>query len=425
MRVLTKTSYYYLLLSAVVFLLGGINFYWIMQQEIYDEVDDQLFTDKENILAFIRQNNRLPSVTSGISEAILVKEANPASPTLEKLADTLIYSSYDEEYVYFRRLTFTAYQDGRPYEYTILKSLTDFEDLFESTMLAMGVIFVLLLVGLVFINYYINKFIWRHFYDTLSKIKRYSLAKDPPLQLTPTSTREFQELNAVLEAMTHKMHRDYLNLKEFTENASHEIQTPLAIVNNKLELIMQSDALSQQQAQLLQELYAPINRLGRLNKTLILLTRIENQEFSEQEELPLHSLVKEQLEQLQEMIGMRELVVEPPLLEPVYRRMNRGLAEILISNLLVNAIRHNHTGGSISISLTPRQLCIKNTGEAYAGATTEQYFTRFTSGHQAPESLGIGLALVKKICEHYALVPSYTYSEGQHILCIYFPPTAG
>ncbi|AHM62691.1 histidine kinase [Flammeovirgaceae bacterium 311] len=95
MRVLTKTSIYYLLVAIVVFLVGGISFYLIMQQEIYDEVDDQLFTDKENIITFIRQHNRLPNVTSGISEAIIVKEAARVQPMIEELADTLIYSSYD------------------------------------------------------------------------------------------------------------------------------------------------------------------------------------------------------------------------------------------------------------------------------------------------------------------------------------------
>ncbi|AHM62690.1 histidine kinase [Flammeovirgaceae bacterium 311] len=286
-------------------------------------------------------------------------------------------------------------------------------------MLAMGWIFLLLLIGLVLINYYINKFIWRHFYDTLNKIKRYSLSKYTPLQLKHTSTKEFQELNEVLLAMTDKMYRDYLNLKEFTENASHEIQTPLAIVNNKLELFMQSDTLNQQQAQMLEEIWAPINRLGRLNKTLILLTRIENQEFREQEDLPFHKLVAEQLDQLQEMISMKEINLLPATLAPVHININRGLAEILVSNLLVNAVRHNYPGGSIAVSLSGEKLCIKNTGEEKA-ASTEQYFTRFKSGGGTPESLGIGLALVKKICDLYNLKPSYQYAAGEHILCIHF-----
>lgn len=419
MRVLTKTSLYYLLVSVVVFLVGGTSFYWIMQSEIYDEVDDQLFTDKENIIEFIRQHNRLPNVTSGISEAIIVKEAKQVNPTLEELADTLIYSSYDEEYVYFRRLTFTTYQNSKPYEYTILKSLTDFEDLFESTMLAMGWIFLLLLIGLVLINYYINKTIWQPFYDILSKIKRYSLSKYTPLQLKPSSTKEFQELSDVLLIMTDKIYRDYLNLKEFTENASHEIQTPLAIVNNKLELFMQAENLTQQQARMLEDMYTPLNRLGRLNKALILLTRIENQEFTEQENLPLHTLVAEQLEQLQEMINMHGIASLSKELAPVNINVNRGLAEILISNLLVNAIRHNQAGGSIDVSLNKERLCIKNTGEARA-TSTEQYFTRFKSGSNEGDSLGIGLALVKKICELYSLKPTYEYTDGRHILCIFF-----
>ena len=424
MRLLTKTSLYYLLVSLVVFLVGGLSFYKIMQNEIYDEVDDQLYTDKENIFEYIRENNRLPNVTSGISEAIIVRKADTVNPTIEDLGDTLIFSTYDQEYVAFRRLTFTAYQNGQPYEYTILKSLIDFQDLFESTMLAMGWILLLLLVGLGLVNYFINQYIWRHFYETLNTVKRYSLSQYSPLQLVRSSTTEFQELNEVLQGMTDKIHSDYFNLKEFTENASHEIQTPLAIMNSKLELFMQAEDLTQQQAKMLEDMYASTSRLSRLNKSLILLTRIENREFREQEQVPFHELLQEQLEQLREMADMRGLALPPPELEPVYINMNRGLAEVLVSNLLVNAIRHNHEGGHIQVLLQKEKLCVSNTGEALIGPA-DKLFGRFMSGDNASGSLGIGLALVKRICDLYGLAPSYRYTDGTHRLCIAFPQKQG
>ena len=417
MRLLTKTSLYYLFVSFVVFLVGGISFYKIMQTEIYDEVDDQLFTDKENILAYIREHDRLPNVTSGISEAIIVREAEAVMPTMEELADTLIFSKYDEEYIPFRYLRFTAYQNDKPYEYTILKSLIDFQDLFESTMLAMGWIFLLLLTGLGAVNYLINKSIWRHFYQTLHKVKRYSLSRHAPLQLTESSTREFQELNEVLLAMTQKIQNDYINLKEFTENASHEIQTPLAIVNSKLELFMQSESLTQKQARMLEEMYAATKRLSRLNKSLILLTRIENREFKEQEAVPLHEVVGEQLGLLEEMIAMYGLEVAHSDLEPTYVNMSRGLAEILVSNLLVNAIRHNQEGGQICVLLQKGTFCVRNTGEALQ-EPADKLFGRFMSGSNTAGSLGIGLALVKKICDVYNMGSTYRFEDGEHCLCI-------
>ncbi|MFT2010553.1 HAMP domain-containing sensor histidine kinase [Pontibacter sp. 13R65] len=421
MRVLTKTSLYYLLVSVVVFLVGSVVFYKQLQFEIYDEVDDQLFTDKENILQYIREHNRLPNVTSGISEAILVREAPSTDLILEGLSDTLIYSTYDEENIPFRRLTFTAYQHGKPYEYTILKSLTDFQDLFESTIIAMGWIFLMLLLGLVSVNYSINRFTWRHFYDTLNKIKQYSLTRYSPLKLKPSNTTEFQELNEVLVAMTDKIYNDYLNLKEFTENASHEIQTPLAVVSNKMELFMQSDNLTPQQARMLEEMASSISRLARLNKSLILLTRIENQEFQEQERLPLHELLEEQLEQLQEMIDLMGLRLEaPPALDPVWLMMNRGLAEVMLSNLLLNAIRHNHPGGTICLDLNTRGLTILNSGEAINGPP-EHLITRFMSSSNVSGSMGIGLALVKRICDLHHLRLSYTYADHKHQLSILFP----
>ncbi|WP_276495733.1 sensor histidine kinase [Pontibacter litorisediminis] len=419
MRILTKTSLYYLLVSLVVFAVGGTVFYLSLREEIYDEVDDQLFTDKENIIAYIQKYDRLPNVTSGISEAILVKEGNADNLVMEHLRDTLIYSTYDEEYIPFRQLTFTAYRQGKPYEYTILKSLMDFDDLTESTVLAMIWIFILLLVGLAFVNYYTNKYTWRHFYDTLARIKGYSLSQQQPLTLKKSTTKEFEELNQVLHSMTHKIHSDFLNLKEFTENVSHEIQTPLAIVSSKVELFMQSEHLDEEQARLLSDMYGALNRLARLNKSLILLTRIENREFTAEEQVPLHKLLQEQLAHLQEVISMRELDVQVEELEEVHLHMNSGLTDVLLQNLLNNAIKHNYPGGSIKVLLNRQKLCIRNTGDAPQDQP-EQLFSRFRTGHDAVGSLGIGLALVKKICDLYGLIPKYNYSNGEHSLCIYF-----
>ncbi|OKL41683.1 sensor histidine kinase [Pontibacter flavimaris] len=419
MRVLTKTSLYYLLVSLVVFAVGGTVFYLTLREEIYDEVDDQLFTDKENIIAYIRQYDRLPNVTSGISEAIHVRKANPEKLVMEQLKDTLIFSSYDEEFIPFRQLTFTAYRQGEPYEYTIFKSVMDFEDLTESTVLAMVWIFLLLLVGLVFVNYYINKYTWRHFYGTLAKLKSYTLSQHQPLALRQSNTREFEELNQVLQSMTGKIHNDYLNLKEFTENVSHEIQTPLAIASSKLELFMQSENITEEQALLLSDMYSALNRLARLNKSLILLTRIENREFSVEERVPLHRLLQEQLAHLQEIIAMRELEVRQEELDEAYLHMNSGLADVLLQNLLNNAIKHNKPGGSIKVLLNSQKLCIRNTGDAPQDQP-EKLFGRFQTGHDAVGSLGIGLALVKKICDIYGLIPKYNYTNGEHSLCIYF-----
>ena len=419
MRVLTKTSLYYLVVSAVVFLLGGVSFYKILEEEIYDEVDDQLFTDKVNIIEFIRTHNRLPSVTSGISEAILVKEVQFSTPVLEALSDTMIYSTYDEEHIPYRQLTFTTNQNGRYYQYTILKSLMDLDDLLESTILAMAWIFLLLLTGLAAVNYFVNKHTWRHFYDTLDRVKRYSLSQHEPILLQESSTKEFQELNDVLNSMTRKIHSDYLNLKEFTENASHEIQTPLAIVSSKLELLMQSNNLDQDQAKLLTDMQASISRLARLNKSLILLTRIGNREFKEIESIPLHEIVAEQLEQLQEVIEIHQLTLCPPAITTVFKHMNRGLAEVLVSNLLLNAVRHNKPGGEILVSLKKEELCIMNSGEEL-DEPTDKLFERFMSGNGTTGSLGIGLALVSRICELYHMIPVYSYSNGKHSLCIKF-----
>ena len=213
MRILTKTSLYCLIVSVVVFLLGGLSFYKILQTEISDEVDDQLFTDKENIIEYIRRHNELPSVTSGISEAILVKELSDGVKVIEALSDTLIYSAYDEEFIPFQKTIVHSLPRRKAisvYHPQIPDGLRG--TLFESTMLAMAWIFLLLLIGLAGVNYFVNKYTWLNFYDTLHRAKRYSLTQREPLYLSPTKTREFRELDRIMQAMTKKIHNDYINI---------------------------------------------------------------------------------------------------------------------------------------------------------------------------------------------------------------------
>ena len=219
--------------------------------------------------------------------------------------------------------------------------------------------------------------------------------------------------------MTDKIHNDNLNMKEFTENVSHEIQTPLAIVNSKLELFMQSGNLAPTEAKLLEEMHHSVSRLASLIKSLILLTRIENREFKENENIPMHELLSEQTEQLQEIIEMHGLTLEQTIDQPVFVQMNRGLAEVLVSNLLINSIQHNQENGKIIITLDQQKLCLKNTGEEIKEGG-RNIFGRFVSGSKRTDSLGIGLALVSRICSVYNMRPDYSFADGMHILCIYF-----
>ena len=237
--------------------------------------------------------------------------------------------------------------------------------------------------------------------------------------LEETNINEFAELNSAVDSMTKKASRDYNEIKSFTENASHEIQTPLAIILSKLELLSQSETLKEEQMNIIQTIAETTNRLSKLNQSLILLTKIDNRQFRETTPVDISALIIHHLNNYEELLHAKEIKLAKEIQPGVMVSMNETLAEILIINLLSNAIKHNVEKGIINIKLTSNVLSVSNTGNK-PDTPPSVYFERFKKGSDSNESLGLGLSIVKKICEAYSFGVDYNYSEMLHKISINF-----
>ena len=229
-------------------------------------------------------------------------------------------------------------------------------------------------------------------------LQRFDVQRNSKLRFLFSNVDEFNTLNNELIRLTDKVTRDYRNLREFTENMSHETQTPLAIIRSKLEIIMQSDNLTPEQMNQVRSALDSVNRLSKMNRGLILLTRIENEQYAEEQHVPLGKLIRKQLGDLDMFIESRELKVRDEIDERVFLLMNPYLADILITNLLSNAIKYNKEGGELLVRLTASELVVGNSGDPLP-IPGSQIFERFKKGNQA-DSVGLGLAIVKRICDH-------------------------
>ena len=236
--------------------------------------------------------------------------------------------------------------------------------------------------------------------------------------MTHTRTYEFKELNQFLEKMTNKALDDYRSLKEFSENASHELQTPLAIIRGKLELLMET-RIDEKQASLIEGIQNAVQKLSAVNQSLILLTKLENQEYPVKEKMNFSHFVKGEIESFRELIEMKSLSLTTKIEPEVYLNLNPVLADILFTNLFTNAIRHNLMNGSIDVTLSSSGLSVKNTGDPPKVATQE-LFKRFKKDKQSSESTGLGLAIVKQICDLNNFTAGYEYTSGLHELSIRF-----
>ena len=277
----------------------------------------------------------------------------------------------------------------------------------------------LLLIVLFIINRFILGKLWYPFYNTLHELKRFNVNNRTTLNTTSSTIDEFKELNNAVSEMSGRVLKDYDALKSFTENASHEIQTPLAIIQSKLELLIQADNFSGIQMQYLQTVQDEVDRLSKLNQSLLLLTKIENYQFQDTSSVNIGDILIKLLNNYEELILAKHIRLIQSIKEECILIVNETLAKILVSNLITNAIKHNLEEGIIEIILTKESLIISNSGLPLT-TPPEELFERFKKGRINTDSLGLGLSIVKKIADQYSFSVSYTYIQPSHIIMVQF-----
>jgi signal transduction histidine kinase len=299
------------------------------------------------------------------------------------------------------------------YQVKIYKSTTPTDQLVERVTLMMTLMVILFLAGIFILNRFIFASLWKDFFEAIEKLKQFETSKEPVI-LGEQDIEEFDELKQVLEVMTRRLAKDYKELKEYTDHTTHELQTPLAVIKSKTELLIQSENLGASEMKCLQAINTSVNQLSRLNSTLTLITRIENRQFTEKEEIKFTELLDRHLELLEEHIGLRRIKVEKRYKDGgMVPLMDQGLADLLIANLLKNAIVHNIEGGNIILETRPGSLCIRNDGPPL-GFDQEELFTRFVRDTKRTGNFGLGLSLVKKVCDQYNFIIEYSFDNQQH-----------
>lgn len=412
MKLLNRISLSYIIVSLVFLIVAGCFFFFLFKTEVYEEVDEQLRDEKRNIERLIKYSDTIPYFYPGVNSQV---EIEPTISTLNirlQRKDTVIVHPYEGN-IAFRQWRYTLKLGDNNYIVMIRKSLIDLNDLSEKIIYSLIMGFVILLIGLILVNFLLIKSTFKPFYNTLNQLRKYSLNNSTGFIHSKTNTSEFIELNHTIELMIHRLEQDYKKIKEFTENASHEIQTPLAIIQNKLELLMQSDEINQFQAALIQSAYEAVDRLSRLNQSLILLTRIENKEFVAIERVDIGEITKNIILQMEEKLALKELKIKLIEHTPFFYNINKSLAEILISNLLSNAIRYTNAGNEIKINISNTQFIISNPGKPFS-VPPEKLFQRFFKLSSSSKSLGIGLSLVKTIADVHDLKITYFYNNSSH-----------
>lgn len=411
MKLFTRYNRIILLVVVTVFLLWSIVYYFLLKSILIHEVDEVMSHRKTRTERFVQQTGHLPVLDRmgevRVNYTLVKYPIKGIQSSFENL-----YDSLENSFGTFRKGVFTIPVKGQIYQVTLERPLGGTENLLITIIaVTLSTILVVLIISL-FINRIVLRTLWQPFYHTIAAMRSFKLGKVKEVKLPETTIEEFVFLGDNLKETIQKVEEEYQVLKEFTENASHELQTPLALIRSKLDLVIQREDLSEAQSEELREIYSAVKRLSRLSGSLLLLAKIENQQFEQTEAINLKKKIEEKVQQFQELWKNNELHVHCNLQEAIIES-NADLTDILLNNLLSNASRHNIVGGSIEISLKPNQFSVSNTG-GKKHLDSKRIFRRFYKENAHNDHNGLGLSIIKQICEQSHIQIAYFFETGKH-----------
>lgn len=408
----------HLLTGIFVILLGwAIVFYWGIMEEINDEVDDSLEDYSELVIIRSLAGKELPAHDNGSNNQYFLKEVD-ASYALSKEAicyrDSMIYIAEKGETEPARILT-TIFKDKdeRYYELSVYTPTIEKRDLKEAIFQLLIGLFVVLLITILVINVWVFHQSMKPFYILLDWLEKFRLGKKNDVLDNPTHTTEFRKLNEAVSRFASHSEEMFEQQKQFIGNASHEIQTPLAICQNRLEMLMEDETLSEQQMGEIAKTCQTLEYVSKLNKSLLLLSKIDNSQFASVEKVCLNEILYRYLDDYLEVYDYKGITLDVHEKNTFNITMNGTLAVVLITNLLKNAFVHNIYKGKIQIEITSSNIRFGNTGKD-EHLDEKHIFERFYQGSKKEGSTGLGLAIVDAICRQSQLSIQYQFVKGWH-----------
>ena len=406
MRFLTKINRSYLVLFVIILMISSVAGYFILTGIIRSAAKESLMQKKELIVAQIKETGEIPS----FYPILEVKKLDHASGRGSAFRRIMIQNRSEDEAEPYLEFEEELQIGGTWYSIRLRQSVFEQEDLVLIITLAFIIIISVSSGITLFLSRKINRTIWTDFEINLKAIEHFNLSGNKRISLVKSEIDEFDRLNRIIESMTDKLRADFRSLKEFTENASHEMQTPLSVALINLDEVLQQD-LNEVAFENTVTAIQALKRLSSLNQSLITLAKIENRQYLAENEILLNDLIKRKLHEFETLFEAKSLEVKYKEESGFRLAIHEQLADLLINNLLSNAVIHNLDHGSIQLTVGQDQIKICNTGKSIL-LHEEEIFNRFTKAES--QSLGLGLAIVKKICDTHHLEISY---HKDHLHC--------
>ena len=413
MKLLARTVRNYLIYSASLMLLSTPLFYYAIHELFIHDTDKVLFAHRKDFLESTGHIKSLEDLELFhlMNEEFVFRPAENLARA-DSLYTANLYDSGAGRWAPHRIFESNVVVLATNFRMQIRESMVSNSQLVSAIMIIQLIILTLLFIGLVFINRNLSQTIWKPFYIILDRLRKYRIDEDTALTLPESTTAEFRELNAAVAHLIERGRAAYRDQKEFTENASHELGTPLAICRTKLDLLAQTKELTEEQAELVGSLLEATDRIARLNKNLLLLSKIENRQFFESEPIDLLTVVTKALDAYKDQASGKNIFLKCNIGNNAVVSANPALFELIAFNLISNAIRHTPEDGTVIIQGSQDFLRTSNTGPVIQNP--EKIFQRFHRESRIALGSGLGLSIVKKACEVSGFAIEYAYNSDMH-----------
>ncbi|QHV95356.1 sensor histidine kinase [Spirosoma endbachense] len=411
MKLLYKTALY-LLLAAFPIALGGIfllNAY--IHRDMLHEIDELLASELIQVKEQLRLHPPDADDLPGWDPNVRITLAPLSYQTVPAYSDTVAFRHREKERSPVRMLRSTYAVDGQNYSISLQQSYLEFDEIASVVSVGVIVCFLIVVVLLVLADVLVTRRIWQPFYGIVRQLQYYRIDGPDEAEFPSSDVHEFKLLSQSLDEMSRRTRHQYAQQKQFTDNASHEMQTPLSVLSCELDLLQQSEGLNESDLDRIQRSQQEVKRLSAMNQSLLLLAKIDNHQFAHNDAVNIGELVNQLLTNYSDYVSHRGIAISRMIKDGPVKSLNRQLADVLFSNLIKNAVRHGDAGSSIFVQVGSNCFIITNEGDPLP-FPEDQLFRRFVRNQALPQSTGLGLALVKEIAAQYGMTLKYDYASS-------------
>lgn len=405
----------------IIFTLWALAFYFILSDELVDEVDDQLEVYSEYIIRRHLAGESLPDSANGFNNTYYLRQVSPTEQDIDRVVEyeykNIYVASRNEEEPARVMHTLYEHSDGSFWKLTVMTPVYERNEVISTILVFTLILLIVMLLVVIAVFAWVFVRHMRPLYRVLRHLDNYKIGQKKLLR-NNTDVTEFRHLNESVNACISRIEEVYERERRFIGDAAHELQTPLAICRNRIEMLLDDDALTEQQMVELVKMQQTINDLIRLNRTLLFLSKIENNQFMDVKDVSVNHKVRSQAEMLAEVYESRHITVNLYEQGQWALAANEELLTSLVANLLRNAYLHNIPEGSIDIYIKDGVLSIANTGDDVS-LDASRLFERFYKAHHGKKSSnGLGLSIVKAICDASGLSIRYAFEGGKHVFIV-------